>query len=385
MNSTLPERATMIIGRERFVFICMFLIVPLSSLAIHRSLPVPPTAVLFAAGFLLLVAYTPRISNLPLLLLPVLCVMYFFFSQIIIGAPFTRFTGVVLAIFYYIAVVAFGHRLLPAHQDRLERIFINFSILLLIAECVWRLTHPDEQYKVFGQIGDYRWIYQYKFGSFMYADSNGSAIHILVLLFFIYYRDERGGRVWTLQKIILFALLFLTVSRAAWLAGIVGWIYARFLRKQSLLFFLVLGAFLTLAALAVYFIVLQERLENDLSFQSKFDIARDILKYYSTASLPEILFGIGFSNSLPRMGVYAHNFAAIFLVESGVFGLVFMVLLFLQFLASTGGRALIVLLPFLIATISASLMFIPFFYVVMGLIFLRESRSQHVTLTNGPS
>lgn len=208
----------------------------------------------------------------------------------------------------------------------------------------------------------------------MYTDSNAVGIHIIILLFFIYYLEKEQKASWPKVKIILLILLALTFSRAAWFGFIVGWIYMRYLQNRRLGFYIVnLIVFIT-AGILLYKFYLQAKISSDLSYQSKFDIIGTVLRHFEDISRSELLIGIGFSNSLERMGVYAHNFFMVFLIESGVIGLFFIVLLLLQFTISTRMKALYVLVPFLITTLSSTITFMPFFYVVIALIFVFENK-----------
>ncbi len=122
--------------------------------------------------------------------LPVFVIGYFVVSQTIIGAPIGRYMGVIFAIGYFIIVAAFGRQLSVSDYKSLGNKFIVYSTVLLVAECAWRLTHPNYDYASFADSGDVRWIYQYKFGGLMYVDSNATGIHLVLLLFFVYYLEE---------------------------------------------------------------------------------------------------------------------------------------------------------------------------------------------------
>lgn len=360
--------------RSKFIYLGLWLIIPFCSFTSHTIVPVPPTLILFFIGSIILVTLHPRVHISSVYSIPLLCVSYYLLSQMSIGAPAGRYIGVVAAICYFIVTVAFAFNLDNHSRDKLISKFINYSTVLLIVECIWRLLHPRTEYAVFDGSDDNRWIYQYKFGGLMYTDSNAVGIHIIILLFFIYYLEKEQKASWPKVKIILLILLALTFSRAAWFGFIVGWIYMRYLQNRRLGFYIVnLIVFIT-AGILLYKFYLQAKISSDLSYQSKFDIIGTVLRHFEDISRSELLIGIGFSNSLERMGVYAHNFFMVFLIESGVIGLFFIVLLLLQFTISTRMKALYVLVPFLITTLSSTITFMPFFYVVIALIFVFENK-----------
>ncbi len=306
------------------------------------------------------------------MIISLVSIFYFLLTQSLIGAPFVRYMGVIFAIGYYVIVVAFGYQLYPEQRIRLATKLVNFSAIILLVECAWRLTHPNSNYAIFEGSGDVRWIYQYKFGGLMYMDSNAVAIHIIIILFFIYYLEIEQGERWTKTKLLFLILLILTFSRAGWIGGLLGWVYIRFLRKQSPGFYLINSVFLLVSFFLFYKFYLENRIESDLSLQSKLEIISNVYRYLSDASFQEILFGIGFSNSSERLGIYAHNFFMVFLIESGVIGLLLMIFLLIQFVLTTKRKALFIIIPFLITTLSSTITFMPFLYVAMALIFLLE-------------
>lgn len=362
-----------IVKRSSIIYFGLWLIISFCSFAIHTILAVPPTLVLFIIGTVLLVSFSQKIYVTDALVLPLVCIFYFTFSQALIGAPSERYLGVVLAIGYFLVVVAFGFQTSESEKSSLIRKFINYSILLLIAECAWRFTHPYELLRT-NDITDVRWIYQYKFGSFMYSDSNAVGIHIVILFFFIMYLETEGGVKRPKAKLILLILLFLTFSRAAWIGTIIGWVYIKYLRKKSLSFYLINFSIVSGVLLIIYKVLIEEKIKNDPSFLSKLGIAEKISHYFLNASFSDLIFGIGFSNSPERLGIYAHNLFMVFLIESGIAGLILLLLLLIQFVIITNKKALLILVPFIITTLSATITFIPYFYVVMALVYLIEKR-----------
>ncbi|MFD1000679.1 O-antigen ligase family protein [Ohtaekwangia kribbensis] len=361
-----------VIGREKLMHFALGLIIPFCGFTSHTILIVPPTLVLFFIGSLLLFSFNRKLYISNSLIIPAIAILYFSVTQTFIGAPLGRYMGVTFAICYYLVVVFFARQLTLQKLNSLVSKFITYSTLLLIIECIWRITHPQTEYAVFEESGDPRWIYQYKFGGLMYVDSNAVAIHIIIILFFIFYMEIERGEQRTKSKIALIILLVLTFSRAGWVGAFLGWIYIRFLRKQKFTFYLINFLFFSVTLSLFYKLYLQQKIESDLSFQSKLDIIKVVYKYISDASLSELLFGIGFSNSSERLGIYAHNFFMVFFIESGIFGLFIIVSMFVQLTVATNRKALFIIVPFLITTLSSSITFMPFLYVSLAIIFLLE-------------
>ena len=370
-TSTLGEQ--FIISRSQMIYLGFWLIVPFSCLAIHETLPIPPTLILFALGSIILFTYSKTISTSIVTLIPITCVLYFALSQALIGAPVERFVGVVFAICYFLIPAFFGKNLTSEELFKLSDRYILLSTLLLTAECVWRITHPD-----LAQLSQAKdglgWIYQYKFTSFMYSESNATGIHVIVVLFYVLYQESEHDRKWTKTKWLLVFLLVLTFSRAAIVGAVIGWIYIRYLRKRNIIFLLANLVIISTFSFGIYQFYLKAKIANDLSLKSKFEIIDIVNNYFANASIPELLFGIGFSNSIERLGIYAHNFEMVMLIESGILGLMLMGLLFLNFALATRQKALYILVPFLVTTLSASIMFIPFFYATIALIYFIEKQ-----------
>jgi hypothetical protein len=228
-----------VFNRQTLIYIGLWFVITFCSLTSHTVVPIPPTLILFFVGTLFLICFSRKLYISNTLILPTICVFYFFTSQTIIAAPFTRYMGVIFAIAYYIIVVTFGYQTSAEKRKLLITKFITFSSVILLIECLWRLAHPNTEYTVFEQTNDPRWIYQYKFGGLMYVDSNAVAIHIIIVLFFIFYMELEHRERWTKTKLLLIILLVLTFSRAGWVGAFLGWIYIRFLRKQKLEFYIV--------------------------------------------------------------------------------------------------------------------------------------------------
>lgn len=369
-----------VFSRERITYWGLWFIIPLCSATSHTMLAIPPTLILFFVGSTLLVSFIRRVNIFNSQLLPAICIIYFLISQTFIGAPFTRYMGVIFAIAYYIVVTGFGFQISSEKLTSLATKFINYSTLILVIECIWRLMHPNLEYANFAVEGDVRWIYQYKFGGLMYVDSNAVAIHIVIILFFIFYREIEHDEHWNKTKIILIILLILTFSRAAWAGTLLGWIYVRFLRNQKIEFYLINLVFFSVLLVFFYKLYLEEKIASDLSFQSKLEIVGIVSQYFSNASIQEVFFGIGFSNSLERLGIYAHNFFMVFFIESGLIGLILLISMFIQISIATGKKALYIFVPFLITTLSSTITFMPFLYVSLALIFLMEKRKSKIEL-----
>lgn len=361
-----------VLTKEQLATLGLFFIVAFASFLNHTVLPIPPTLAFFFLGslcFLGISITTSKIYDPLVMRIPLLAAGYYLFSQLLIGGPPTHFAGVVFAILYFVAVASYGRFVPEEVRTSLVKFFIFSSVIIFILECIWRFTHPDPFFKTFADMGDPRWIYQYKFGGFMYADSNAVAIHLIVVLFFAFYRQKYFKERYPLSILLLLVLLVLTISRAAWLGAFIGLLYYQFLYKKGAIAY-AMGIVLVTFALLVGLVLAMRAVQSDLSFISKLDILNLIINYFSNIDLPTLFFGVGFSNSSNALGVYAHNLIMVFLIESGICGLVVLLALIMFLNRVTEGRAMVVILPFLVTTLSATITFIPFFFMVMGLMYL---------------
>lgn len=84
-----------------------WLIIPFCSFTCHTYLWIPPTAVLFLIGCLIMIPLlADRIYHPTKLILPCILIVYFFISQLLMGAPIKHFMGVILAICYFIITLS---------------------------------------------------------------------------------------------------------------------------------------------------------------------------------------------------------------------------------------------------------------------------------------
>ncbi len=238
----------------------------------------------------------------------------------------------------------------------------------------------------------YQGIYRYKFGGLMYSESNATGIHILIWLFFTLWwaralwrrgllgcRDKAryiGMAVWWL------VLLGLTLSRACWIAAVIGLLYFCMPVKRIKYIWISLSVCL-FAAVAAFVFFVYPRVQYDASFISKFQIWYAFLDYWRQASWPEMLFGIGLTRSEMAMGVYAHNYGLVVLVETGWIGFMLMLGLFGRMLYDSRGEGLYLLLPFAVATLSSTVVFVPELFLFLSFMMALKSSDERLCVMVG--
>lgn len=304
-----------------------------------------------------------------ILLLPGLMLCYVLVTQPFLNPDPSSFIGIVFSILFFFATIF----LLKKSRDRKELIFygesfIRFSTLLLIVEAAWRMTHPQRVIDLNkGDVTDQvPWIYQYKFGSIMFGDSNFVGLFIIVILFFAIYLTTETGKSYRLLKWILVSLLFVTFSRSAWIAAILAWLIIKYVKKVSV------RAVVGVILISIAIFISLKLVASDMSFLSKFEILRGFSWYLSQASLTQLLFGIGFGNTFDLLHIGAHNVLITFAMESGVIGCGIFIFLVYSLWRVTKGKGKYVIVPYIVASLSAFSHANPYFFVAIALIYFFE-------------
>lgn len=263
------------------------------------------------------------------------------------------------------------HALFIRHRRKFDWAF-RIALAVYTIEAAWRYGVAW----LSTELPVYQGIYRYKFGGLMYSESNATGIHILIWLFFtlwwgralwrrglLFGRRDRvryiGMAVWWL------VLLGLTLSRACWIAAVVGLLYFCMPAKSLKYVWVSLGICLLVCAVG-FVAFIYPRVQYDASFISKFQIWYAFLDYWRQASWPQMLFGIGLTRSEMAMGVYAHSYILVFLVETGLVGCLLMLGLFGRMLFDSRGEGLYLLLPFALATLSTTVLFVPELFLFLS-------------------
>lgn len=97
------------------------------------------------------------------------------------------------------------------------------------------------------------------------------------------------------------------------------------------------------------------------------------LEYIKSIGIKELLFGVGISKSESVLNIAAHNFWLTILIEAGIIGLFFFIKIFKQLFAIKNMK--IVLIPYFIATLSATNMAFFTFYVLLAIMVILHIKS----------
>lgn len=301
------------------------------------------------------------------LYMPVVVAFYYFLTQITKIVSPSAFIIYLMTYLYIYLVIKSLKKIDIEDIKRLSIKFINLSIFLLTCECLWRLLHPVNvpEYILRGS-----WFYKYKLASFMYMDSNFVAIQAMVMLFFTIYLKKKFFLTLKWQKIILLILIILTFSRAAWIATLLGLLYIHYFHKIS-----ASKIFIGVISIVVVSIIIYIKVKADISFGTKFEIINQSIAYFKN-SLPitDLLFGIGSGNSSNVLNsISAHNIILIYLIDTGLIGFFLAFGMFFQ-LWKQIPKVSYLLLPFIIAGLSAYQSACPYLFAALGIMYIVENR-----------
>jgi len=356
----------------------LWLLIPFASLTNVMWIPISPTMILFLGAVVCWIfqnfnneqskiysKHNQRVNNPNFKIIIAVCLtfaFYLFASQYLMDAPFRRYLAAVMAPLFLVFILIFSEQTSEDFLKKIGRKFISYSVIIFSFEAIFRYainfwlihqgTNPEQTF------------YQFKINAFVHNCSNMVAILLVLLLFFMIWWKDTYKESLKKEIVIISVLIVLAISRAAIPAVVVGLLYYFFFKnadwKKALLVFFSMGFFGILALWAL-------RYFPDYSFQTKFLILEEALIYFQTASLSQILFGLGFTLSEDIMTFGAHNYFLVYLMESGVIGLLLVCATLLIFIKASNGKVMIVLLPFIVQTMAASSSFLPYFYVIMAL------------------
>lgn len=351
-----------------------------SALVSHTKLPIPPALLIWGITVLLfLFLYlsdfgSSRMPKYGLIVLPF--AFFLMFTQPFTGASVKNYVGPIISTLFFPLVVYFLSYLNRNQIIRIVKYLLIISTIVLTFETLYRYVFPNFDVQDISEgRGTDDVFYMFKSSSLMYNDSNATGIHILLVLFFTYYWSEFVNEKYALIKIVLWLLLILTISRAAWIGAIVGIIYFKLLRGKPILFWIFLGSLLFLFCLIVFFAYLLPLMETDPSFMARIEVFESAFKYYKSGpNIIDQLNGIGVYMSQVYFDIYLHNFYIVQAVEMGFISLALLFIMWGQFIYYTKSKALIILVPYSIVILSSTLSFIPVFYIVFGIICICENK-----------
>lgn len=294
---------------------------------------------------------------------------YLLITQLLIGGKISTTANVLMSLLYFALTVFLTARLDTKDIISLSNKFIFASIVLLIIECAWRLSHPDylqEGFRI------------YKIESLMYQDSNFVGVFIVVLFFFAYFLHTYGYNKQWLPLILLFCLAICTFSRASILTIPLFYFIFRYLRHLSVK--TVIPAILIGGIIIGSVISYREFFFTEDSLSLKFMIVHRSRDFWCDSPLATKLIGVGFSNTYSNIGIGSHNIIVTYLMESGVIGIGLLLILWWMIALKTRFKGLLIMLPFGFNAMSLAGHGVPYLYCSLGLLYVmhRKATNKHV-------
>lgn len=316
-----------------------------------------------------------------IIILPIILLFYYSITQIIIEADIGTLVNMMLSITTFITLIVYLPNINATDILKIAKRFINASIVLLIIEAIYRITNPSQDYLATlvlqGKEIDFfeGLFYAYKMNSFMFMDSNFVGLVIIVVYFLAFYLRKIFKEIYRYQLIVLSILALLTFSRAAIFSMILFWLIFRYMssEQKSAIYYIRLVVVLLLAIFFIF--IFLSYYQNDGSLISKFYILEQALLFEENATIWQMLFGIGFGNAVYFLNIGAHNFILTFLVESGIVGLVFLLLFWIHLLKNTNFAVGYIMLPFLTCGLSLTSHAVPYLYVAYAIIFILSNKA----------
>ncbi|HFI5864824.1 TPA: O48 family O-antigen polymerase [Escherichia coli] len=256
-------------------------------------------------------------------------------------------------------------------KRNLLNVFLFYSFVFIL-DGFWRIQHPYlanvdklEELGIGFQI--------YKVNSLMYADSNFVGLEAVFILscFLYFFRDIKIVGLLRVRYFLVFCALFvgvvLTFSRAAIIAMILLFVLSVLMKNKRIKAF-------SYMLMPVLLIVLSwfvfKKFTDDISFESKFDLIRYSLEYIKNNNVEVILLGVGLGNAVDVIGMGAHNLFLTFLIETGMIGLFLFLVLLCIMCIYLKEDAIVIVLPFLIVSMSLGTTAIPYFFTFTWLCIL---------------
>lgn len=182
--------------------------------------------------------------------------------------------------------------------------------------------------------------YVAKVNSLLHADSNATAINTTILTFYSYYLFSNfKSKKYLIYTYLCVCFTILTLSRSAIIATIFSFIMI-YLHRMIMRFFSqksnntnpykMTVENLTLIIFSIVFLIfviwsisfITIFLLKDNSFITKINILGYISDFLQNMELNNILFGIGYDNTIKVFHIYAHTYLATYIIETGLIGYV---------------------------------------------------------------
>lgn len=289
--------------------------------------------------------------------------LVFSFNQISIGADWKSTVNNVSSMLMYVIVLNIFNRSSYYRIIDVSKCFLKFTTTILVIECSIRfiLSFPSGIN-----------LYNLKFHSFMFLDTNFCGLLILVILCLIKYLEQFQNQK-GLKKIyfINIILLILTLSRAAILGFIAFSLLFYHINNHNFLKKIIFRISIFIIIGIIFGGILYKMAIEDDSFRSKLYIL-GLVEENKNRIKDIIVLGIGLGRGEKFLGIYPHNVFLLYIIETGIVGLALKAIFLLYILIRTHWKGLTIVIPYLISLQSATGYTSHYFYVSLALISLFE-------------
>lgn len=340
------------------------------------SLPISPIYFLLSIGviiFLLSSSISKKKYSFKDVSVILLYMLYLTISQIYLNAKVSPLFNQVFSLGYFVLIYFSFYDADIFILKKASFYLLLTSLPLLLFESLFRIMNPI--FEAANNV-DYRdtnsVFYAYKLNSILNQDSNYVSVLILVLIFFSIYLQKYKKRWHSILQSVLIITLLLTLSRAAIIVFSVTVLYVysrRFLKSV----FVKVILFLSLIVF-IYFVYLFAL--EDLSTQIKIASLFRSYSLFANGDIQTELFGIGIGNSANVLGgVSAHNIIESLILEQGIVGFILFFVVQFRIDKLSAGASRIVMIPFLLVSLSFFAYAITYYYAVLAIICLINKKT----------
>ena len=320
-------------------------------------------------------------------LIGLITIGYLVLTQIGPNVRIWSWLSAICTIAFYIIGIIFLQNLSFKQIICVSNAFLLYNFILYLADTLYRFA----LFK-FNLINIFINFYEMKDSCFIFFFINALAINTTTLgMFAFYLYNKTKKNIYRLYCILFSILTLFSFSRAAILAIImfIGLYYAFksiktiiqtklkcFYQLPFQLFTIYFALLIALIISIPITIKIINFLMNDGSFGTKINIINEIFLFFNKASFSQIFYGIGFDNAEGFVGMYAHNYLATYIIETGIIGFSLVTLFLLRILYETP-RTIYILFPFCIYGISyIGYSILNLFYVTLALMWYLEHYSK---------
>lgn len=262
----------------------------------------------------------------------IIWIFYLLFTQLLLEGEIIVTLAAIITFVFYIMV-----RLLLKKCSIKDVIIISdctiiYNLILFFIDAIYRFSLAGSNI-----LSNF---YIAKVNSLLHADSNATAINTTILTFYSYYLfSSFKDRKYLIYMYLCICFTILTLSRSAMIATIFSFIII-FLHKMILQLcskksnninmYKISVSTLILMIISVFFLVfvvglvlfIVNFLLKDNSFITKINLLGFISDFIQNMELNNLLFGIGFDNTIKVFHIYAHTYLATYIIETGLIGYV---------------------------------------------------------------